>query len=247
MTAPESPRHNLLLGSLSVGTYKRLFPHLELVETNYGQVIYECGRVPNYVYFPTTCVVSKVNLIEDGTSSELALVGNEGFVGLGLLTGGGTMTHQAMVSRGGFSYRLRRQLFIHEFDHRSGHCNDPVFLQLLLRYVQAMITQIAQTAACNRHHSIYQQLSRWLLVNLDRQSSEELIVTQDHIASMLGVRRESVTEAAGKLQQKGLITYSRGHIRVLSRPGLESQVCECYNVVKTEYDRLLPIPADMAA
>jgi len=214
---------------------------------NYGQVIYEAGHALNYVYFPTTCVVSKVNSNLDGTSSELALVGHEGFVGLGLLMGGGTMTHQAIVSRRGHSYRLRKQLFMHEFDPHSGHCNDPAFLQLLLRYVQAMITQIAQTAACNRHHSIYQQLSRWLLVNLDRHSSNELLVTQDYIASMLGVRRESVTDAAGRLLQKGLISYSRGHIKVLSRPGLESQVCECYSVVKSEYERLMPIPIDMAA
>ncbi|WP_446811367.1 Crp/Fnr family transcriptional regulator [Methylomonas sp. 2BW1-5-20] len=247
MTTPENPRQNLLLGALPLDTYKRLLPHFELVHMNYGQVIYECGRALNYVYFPTTCVVSKVNFIENGTSSELALVGHEGFVGLGLLMGGGTMTHQAIVSREGYSYRLRKQLFIQEIDRHAGQCNDPVLLQLLLRYVQAMITQIAQTAACNRHHSIYQQLSRWLLVNLDRQSSNELIVTQDHIAAMLGVRRESVTDAAGKLLQKGLISYSRGHIKVLSRPGLESQVCECYNVVKTEYDRLAPILSDIAA
>jgi hypothetical protein len=157
------------------------------------------------------------------------------------------MTHQAIVSRSGYSYRLRKQFFMHEFDPHSGHCNDSVFLQLLLRYVQAMITQIAQNAACNRHHSIYQQLSRWLLVNLDKQTSNELTVTQDHIASMLGVRRESVTDAARKLMQKGLINYHRSHIEVLSRSGLESQVCECYHVVKSEYDRLIPILSDKAA
>lgn len=243
MAIQKRPGHNLLLGALPVETYIRLIPHLELIHMNYGQVLYESGRALNYVYFPTTCVVSKVNFTKDGTSSELALVGNEGFVGLGLLMGGGTITHQAAVSREGYSYRLRKQLFMYEFDHQPGHCNHRVLLQLLLRNVQAMITQIAQTAACNRHHSIYQQLSRWLLVNLDRQTSNELIVTQDHIANMLGVRRESVTEAARKLQQKGLIIYSRGHITVLSRPGLESQVCECYNVVKTEYDRLMPMAA----
>lgn len=247
MTTQESPGHNYLLGAIPVETYKRLCPHLELVFMNYGQVIYESGRALSYVYFPTTCVVSKVNFTEDGTSSELAQVGNEGFVGLGLIMGGGTMTHQAIVSREGSSYRLRKQIFMHEFDHQSGHCGDMVFLQLLLRSVQAMIAQIVQTAACNRHHSIYQQLSRWILVNLDRQASNELIVTQDHIARMLGVRRESVTAEAGRLLQKGLISYSRGHITVLNRPGLESQVCECYNVVKTEYYRLMPMPADMAA
>ncbi len=247
MTTPESPRHNLLLGALPMGTHKRLLPYLEVVYMGYGQIIYEAGHALNYIYFPTTSVVSIVYSNQDGTSSELALVGNEGFVGLGLLMGGGTMTHQAVVSRGGAGYQLRKKPFMQEFDYRSGCCNDTVFLQLLLRYVQAMITQIAQTAACNRHHSIYQQLSRWLLVNLDRQTSNELMVTQDHIASMLGVRRESVTDAAGKLLQKGLISYSRGHIKVLSRPGLESQVCECYQVVKTEFDRLMPILPDMAA
>jgi len=240
VTIQESPGHNLLLAALPVETFQRLIHHLELVHMNYGQVIYESGRALNYFYFPTSCVV-------DGTSSELAQVGNEGFVGLGLLMGGGTMTHQAIVSRKGYSYRLRKQLFMHDFDHQYGLCGDIMFLQLLLRSVQAMIAQIVQTAACNRHHSIYQQLSRWLLVNLDRQASNELIVTQDHIASMLGVRRESVTEAAGKLLQKGLISYSRGHINVLSRPGLEVQVCECYNVLKTEYNRLRPMPTDMAA
>lgn len=203
MTIPESPRHNLLLGALPVESYKRLLPYLELAYMDYGQVLYDSGRALNYVYFPTTCVVSKVSLNEDGTSSELAIVGNEGFVGLGLLMGGGTMPHQDIVNRGGYAYRLRKQFFKHEFNHNSGYCKDPFFLQLSLRYVHAMMTQIAQNAACNRYHTIYQQLSRWLLVNLDRQTSNELIVTHDHIASMLGVRRESVTEAVGKLLQKG--------------------------------------------
>jgi CRP-like cAMP-binding protein len=247
MTTPESPRNNLLLGALPMGTHKRLLPYLELIYMDYGRVIYDAGHALNYIYFPTTSVVSIVYSNQDGRSSELALVGNEGFVGLGLLMGGNTMTHQAVVSLGGVGYRLRKKQFMQEFDYHSGCCNDPVFLQLLLHYVQAMVTQISQTAACNRHHSIYQQVARWLLVNLDRQTSNELMVSQDHIVSMLGVRRESITEAAGKLQQKGLISYQRGHLRVLNRLELEGQVCECYNVVKTEYDRLMTILPDMVA
>ncbi|WP_446809206.1 Crp/Fnr family transcriptional regulator [Methylomonas sp. 2BW1-5-20] len=206
----------------------------------YGKVLYESGCELRYVYFPTTCIVSKVYWIEDGLSSELALVGSEGFVGLALFMGGGTMTHQAVVSRAGSSYRLRRSLFLQAINCHSGGDVDQTLFLLLLRYTQAMMTQITQTAACNRHHSIYQQLSRWILLNIDRQSSNELILTQDCIANRLGVRRESITAAAGKLQQKGFISYTRGHLSVLNRPGLESQVCECYKVVKTEFDRLLP-------
>ncbi|AMK78554.1 MULTISPECIES: Crp/Fnr family transcriptional regulator [Methylomonas] len=240
MTQLNSPCQNLLLGALPLETYKRLLPDLELIQMSYGEVIYMPGSELRYAYFPTTSLVSNIYIVEDGTSSELAIVGYEGFIGLGLFTGGRTMPHQAVVTRGGYGYRLRRQLFIKEFESGDESRTDRSLFQLLLRYIQALITQIAQTAACNRHHSIYQQLCRWLLLNLDRHSSNEMLVTHDQIANMLGVRRESITDAAGKLQQKGLISYSRGHINVLNRAGLETQVCECYQVIKTEFDRLIP-------
>jgi CRP-like cAMP-binding protein len=228
-------------------TYNYLLPYLEFIEMPYGKVIYDSGSDLRYVYFPTTCIVSKIYFIEAGSSSEFAMVGSEGIVGLGLFMGGESMTHQAVVSRAGGSYRLKRQYFMQALDCHSENCSDQTLLHLLLRYTQAMITQITQTAACNRHHSIYQQLSRWLLLNLDRQSSNVLIHTHEHIALRLGVRRESITEAAGKLQQKGLISYNRGQLNILNRPGLEAQVCECYAVVKNEFDRLLPIRVDIAA
>lgn len=245
MTKLDTPRQNLLLGGLSAETYERLLPDLELVQMPYGKVIYERGSELRYAYFPTTCIVSNVYTVENGTSSELAVVGNEGFIGLALFMGGRTMPHQAVVSREGYGYRLHRQLFIQEFESQHGSSNNRSLFNLLLRYIQALITQIAQTAACNRHHSIYQQLCRWLLLNLDRQTSNQIKVTQEYIANMLGVRRESVTEAARKLQQKGLISYSRGRLTVLDRPALEAQVCECYNVIKTEFDRLVPVFADV--
>ncbi|WP_445370824.1 Crp/Fnr family transcriptional regulator [Methylomonas sp. HW2-6] len=247
MTQSDSARQNLLLAAIPEDTCARLLSELELVQLNCGEVIHEPGRELRYAYFPTTCIVSNVYVDQDGTSSELAIVGNEGFIGLGLFTGGRTMPHQAVVSRTGYGYRLRRQLFIEEFGAAQGIGNDQSLFRWVLRYIQALMTQIAQTAACNRHHSIYQQLTRWLLLNLDRQSSNEMRVTHDHIANMLGVRRESVTDAAGKLQQKGLITYSRGHLAVLDRSGLEAQVCECYSVIKTEFDRLIPCLAAAAA
>lgn len=247
MTKPQSPPHNIILRTLPAETYQSLLPYLEMVQMPYGEVIYESGSELRYAYFPINSIVSKIYLTEDGASSELALVGSEGFVGLGLFMGGVTMTHQAVVSRAGSSYRLRRQHFLKAIECLAGNGVDQTLFHLLLRYTQALMTEITQTAACNRHHSIYQQLSRWLLQNLDRQSSNELILTQDLIAHRLGVRRESITEAAGKLHQKGLISYHRGHLRVLNRAGLEAQVCECYNVVKTEFDRLLPVSADIAA
>lgn len=234
------PKQNILLSALPPEFYSRLLPNLELVEMNYGQVIYESGYEADYAYFPCTCIISKVYLIEDGASSEVALIGNEGFVGLSMLLGGGTMIHQAIVTRAGSCYRLRRKLFLQEFDLHSKNITNLAQFHLLLRYVQAMITHITLTAACNRHHSIYQQLCRWTLMNLDRQASNDLTVTQEHIAHMLGVRRESITEAAGKLQQKGLIRYTRGQLKVMNRIGLEEEVCECYHVVKAETDRLSP-------
>jgi CRP-like cAMP-binding protein len=243
----ERSEYNMILRALPIDFYKRLLPNLEWVQLPYGEVIHESGCELRYAYFPTSCIVSKVYFIESGTSSELALVGSEGFVGLGLFMSGRTLSHQAIISRAGGCYRLRRQLFMQAFDCHSGNGDNQRLFHLLLRYTQAMITQIAQTAACNRHHSIYQQLSRWLLLNLDRQTSNELILTQEHIAHRLGVRRESITKAAGLLQEKGLISCYRGHLSVLNRSGVEDQVCECYKVVKAEFDRLLPISTDIAA
>jgi len=203
-----------------------------------GEVLYESGGELRHAYFPTTCIVSLLYVMENGSSAEIAVVGNEGLVGVALFMGGGTMPNRAVVQSAGHAYRLRGAFIKQEFD-RYG-----VLLRLLLRYTQALITQMAQTAVCNRHHSVDQQLCRWLLMSLDRLSSDELVMTQELIANMLGVRREGVTEAAGKLHRAGLIDYRRGHIKVLDRPGLEARVCECYQVVKTEFDRLLPsLPA----
>lgn len=247
MTKLNTPRQNLLLGALPVETYERLSSDLELVPMPCGKVLYESGSELRYAYFPTTCIVSNVYVVEDGRSSELAVVGHEGFIGLGIFMGGRTMPHQAVVSNAGYAYRIQRQLFINEFESRHGGDNDQSLFQLLLRYIQALITQIAQTAACNRHHSIYQQLCRWLLLNLDRQASNQILVTHDYLANMLGVRRESITDAAGKLQQKGLISYGRGRLSVLNRQGLEAQVCECYHVITAEFERLIPAFAEIAA
>ncbi|WGS88207.1 Crp/Fnr family transcriptional regulator [Methylomonas sp. UP202] len=240
MTTLNSQRINLLLGALPAQTYQRLATDLEPIQMPAGQVIYESGSELRYAYFPTTCIVSKIYVIADGASSELAIIGNEGFVGLSLLMGGRTMPHQAVVSTAGYGYRLRRQRFIEEIASAGRTLNDNSLLHLLLRYTQALMTQINQAAACNRHHSIHQQLCRWLLLTLDRQASNEMLATHDHIANMLGVRRESITDAAGKLQQKGLINYSRGRLVVLSRAGLEEQVCECYDVINAEFTRLIP-------
>ncbi|QXP84899.1 Crp/Fnr family transcriptional regulator [Methylococcus sp. Mc7] len=231
-----SPRQNHLLDTLPAAEYERLFPHLELVPMPLGEVLYESGDELLHAYFPTTCIVSMLYLMENGASSEIAVVGNEGIVGVALFMGGGTMPNRAIVQSAGDAYRLRGGLLMQEFN-RYG-----VLHHLLLRYTQALITQMAQTAVCNRHHSVDQQLCRWLLLSLDRLPGNELTMTQELIANMLGVRREGVSEAAGKLQRAGLIDYRRGHIAVLDRPGLEARVCECYRVVKTEFDRLLPPP-----
>jgi CRP-like cAMP-binding protein len=228
------PRQNHLLDALLVAEYDRLFPHLELVQMPLGEALYESGGRLQHVYFPTTSIVSLLYVMEDGASAEIAVVGNEGILGISLFMGGETTPSRAVVQSAGYGYRLKAQLLKQEFN-RAG----PV-LRLLLRYTQALITQMAQTAVCNRHHSVEQQLCRWLLLSLDRLSADELTMTQELIANMLGVRREGVTEAAGKLQRAGLIHYSRGHIKVLDRPRLEARVCECYQVVKTEFDRLLP-------
>jgi CRP-like cAMP-binding protein len=232
--ADATPRQNHLLDALPEPEFQRLAPHLELVKMPLGEALYESGGKLQYVYVPTTCIVSLLYVMEDGASAEIAVVGNEGILGISLFMGGDTTPSRAVVQSAGFGYRLKAQLLKDEFN-RAGP-----LLRLLLRYTQALITQMAQTAVCNRHHSVEQQLCRWLLLSLDRLSSDELTMTQELIADMLGVRREGVTESAGKLQRAGLIIYSRGHIKVLNRPGLEKRVCECYQVVKTEFDRLLP-------
>lgn len=226
--------HNHLLAALPRAQWLQWEPDLELVELALGQVVYESGRVMSHVYFPTTAIVSLLYVLESGASAEIAVVGNEGIVGVSLFMGGGSTPSRAVVQSAGHGYRLRAGAMQAEFD-RGG----PV-LHLLLRYTQALITQMAQTAVCNRHHSLDQQLCRWLLLSLDRLHSKELVMTQELISNMLGVRREGVTEAALKLQKAGLIRYARGHITVLDRAGLEHRSCECYAVVKKEYDRLLP-------
>ena len=234
MSLSHDPRQNHLLDALLITEYDRLSPKLELVTLPLGEVLYESGGVLNYVYFPIDSIISMLYVMEDGASAEIAVVGNEGILGISIFMGGETTPSRAVVQSAGHAYRLKAQILKDEFN-RAG----PV-MRLLLRYTQALITQMSQTAVCNRHHSVEQQLCRWLLLSLDRLTSDELSMTQELIANMLGVRREGVTEAAGKLQRAGLIDYSRGRIKVLNRPGLENRVCECYQVVKTEFDRLLP-------
>lgn len=228
------PRQNHLLAALPAEEYARISPHLELVPMPLGHVLYESGSELRNVYFPTTSIVSLLYVMLDGASAEIAVVGNDGLIGVALFMGGETMPNRAVVQSAGHAYRLRGQLLKNEF-HRSNCLQN-----LLLRYTQALLTMMAQTAVCNRHHSLDQQLCRWLLMSLDRLTTDKLIMTQELIANMLGVRREGVTEAAGKLQKAGLIKYSRGHITVLDRAGLEARVCECYTVVKCEFGRLLP-------
>lgn len=228
------PRSNHLLAALPDDEWERWHPHLEPIDMPLGKVLYESGIRLSHVYFPVTSIVSLLYVMENGASAEIAVVGKEGLVGVSLFMGGESTTSRAVVQSAGMGYRLKSQLLMLEFN-RAG----PV-LHLLLRYTQALITQMAQTSVCNRHHSLDQQLCRWLLLSLDRLPTNELVMTQELIASMLGVRREGVTEAAGRLQQCGLISYRRGHITVLDRTGLEQRTCECYAVVKAEYGRLLP-------
>jgi CRP-like cAMP-binding protein len=228
------PCQNHLLEALPAEERKRIFPMLELVPMPLGHTVCEPGVPMRHVYFPTTCIVSLLYVMEDGASAEIAVVGNEGIVGVSLFMGGETTTSRAVVQSAGHAYRLQGQLLKDAF-FRAGPMQ-----RLLLRYTQALLTQMAQTAVCNRHHSVDQQLCRWLLLSLDRLPSNELTMTQELIANMLGVRREGVTEAAGNLQHAGLIEYHRGRITVVDRPGLEARVCECYEVVKKEFDRLLP-------
>jgi len=228
------PRENQLLAALPDKQWARWSSHLEPVELPLGSVIYESGGALTHVYFPTTAIVSLLYVMEDGGSAEIAVVGYEGLVGISLFMGGETTPSRAVVQSAGAGFRIKASLVMEEFNLAG-----PV-LHLLLRYTQALITQMAQTAVCNRHHSLDQQLCRWLLLSLDRLRTNELVMTQELIANMLGVRREGVTEAAGRLDRAGLIGYQRGRITVLDRAGLERRTCECYAVVKKEYDRLLP-------
>lgn len=234
MHESHQPQQNHLLAALSAEVRQRLFAHLELVPLPLGKVLYESGDTMRHVYFPTDSIISLIYVMESGASAEISVVGNEGLVGIALFMGGESTPSRAVVQSGGHAFRLKGPLLKAEFD-RHGE-----LLVLMLRYTQALITQMAQTAVCNRHHSIDQQLCRWLLLSLDRLPSNQLTMTQELIANMLGVRREGVTEAAGKLQRQGVIEYSRGHITVLDRHKLEQVSCECYAVVKKETDRLLP-------
>jgi CRP-like cAMP-binding protein len=231
--APD-PSENQVLAYLPEDERVRLFPHLDLASMSSGAVLYESGDTLQHIYFPTNCIVSLLYVLENGASAEIAVVGREGAIGVSLFMGGETTPSRAVVQSEGFAYRLSGKRLKEEFS-RHGK-----LLHVLLRYTQALITQMAQTAVCNRHHTVEQQLCRWLLLSLDRLSTNELKITQELIANMLGVRREGVTEAAGKLQKLGVIRYSRGRIKVLDRTKLELLSCECYAVVKRETDRLLP-------
>lgn len=233
MSPLNSPNQNHLLAALSAAEFERLTAHLQLVPMPLGEILYESSAKQSHAYFPTTAIVSMHYVTESGASSEFAGVGLEGMVGVSLFMGGNTTPSAAVVQTAGHAYRLERSVLLSEFE-RGG-----ALQKLLLRYTQALMTQMSQVAVCNRHHSVEQQLCRWLLCTLDRIPSGELVMTQELVATMLGVRREGVTEAAGKLQQANYIRYRRGHISVLDRAGLESRACECYAVVKTEFGRLL--------
>jgi len=229
-----SPKDNRLLAVLPDSTYDALLPSLEPLSMPLGLSLYESGGEQGYVYFPTTAIVSLLYVLADGASAEIAVTGNEGLVGISLFMGGETTTSRAVVQSAGLGYRLRASVMKREFE-RGGELQ-----HLLLRFTQALITQMTQTAVCNRHHAVDQQLCRWLLLSLDRLAGSELVMTQELMANMLGVQRAGVSEAAGKLQSEGLIRYNRGKISVIDRPRLETRVCECYRAVKKEYDRLLP-------
>ena len=233
MAVLHDPNQNYLLAAMVDAEFDRLAPHLELIPMLLGDVLYESGGKLQHVYFPTTSIVSLQYELENGASSEIAGVGNEGLLGISLFMGGNTTLSRAVIQTGGHGYRLRSQILMDEFN-RAGP-----LMRLLLRYTQALITQMSQTAICNRHHSMDQQLCRWLLLTLDRVTRNDLTITQEQIANMLGVRREGITEAAGKLQDAGLIRCRRGQITLVNRAGLENAVCECYGVVKKEFARLL--------
>ena len=224
---------NKILASLPREDYERILPHLSPVAFKLGEVVYESGARMEHIYFPTTAIISLLYVMENGSSAEMGVAGNEGVVGVALFMGGGTMPNRAVVQSAGGAVKMRARVLQEEFARGSA------FQRLLLRYTQALLTQMSQTAVCNRLHAIEQQLCRWLLLSHDRLDSDELVMTQELIANMLGVRREGVTAAAGRLQEQGLISYVRGRLHILDRPGLEAAVCECYKVVKDEYDRLL--------
>jgi len=234
MPARNNANQNRLVAALPTAEFARLAPHLELVSLPLGESLCEPGDQLRHAYFPTTAIVSLLYILESGSSTEIASVGNEGMLGIALYLGGDTTVSSAIVQTAGYGYRLSGRVLQAEFDHCA------MLFRLLLRYTQALATQIAQAAVCNRHHSIEQQLCRLLLTTLDRMSSNELIMTQELLAGILGVRREGITEAAGKLQGAGIIRYSRGHIAVIDRSVLETHACECYAVVKKEISRLLP-------
>ena len=234
MSSPHTPKQNHILAALPAADYSRLLPDLELIPMPLGWAVYESGSEMGYIYFPTTSIVSMLYVMENGSSAEIAIIGNEGLVGISLFMGGETTPSRAVVQSAGYGYRLKAGVIKREFAMGGA------LQHLALRYTQALITQMSQTAVCNRHHSLDQQLCRWLLLSLDRLSGDELVMTQELIANMLGVRREGVTEAAQHLQQAGIIRYTRGHIKLLDRTKLEKRVCECYAVVKKEFDRLLP-------
>jgi CRP-like cAMP-binding protein len=231
---PPNPRQNHLLAALPEDVYAQILSSLERVSLPLGETISEAGGVSNYVYFPTTAIVSLLNVLENGSTAEIAVVGREGVVGIVFFMGGASMLSRALVQSEGYAYRMRGDVLKRVFE------SDPAMQHLFMRYIMALLAQMAQTAVCNRHHCIDQQLCRWLLLSIDRLSGNVLNMTQELIADMLGVRREGVTEAAGKLQDAGLISYSRGCLTVLDRQGLEARVCECYKVVKEEFIRLLP-------
>lgn len=234
MPPTHDSRQNHILAALPESEFSRIFSHLELTFMPLGHALSESGLQMRHVYFPTTAIISRLYVMENGASAEISMIGNDGLAGIFLFMGGETMPSQVVVQSPGHAYRMRNQVLMEEFERGEQ------LQHLLLRYTQAVLTQIAQTAVCNRHHSLRQQLCRWLLMRLDRLSSNEVVVTQEQIGHMLGVRREGITEAAGILQKAGLIKYHRGHIIVLDRAGLEAQVCECYTVVRNESDRLLP-------
>ncbi|WP_372588201.1 Crp/Fnr family transcriptional regulator [Acidovorax sp. BLS4] len=230
---PDDVSSNGILHAMAADDLQRWLPLIDVLELPLGQVLYESGAAVRHIYFPATAIVSLLYVMEDGSSAEIAVVGREGVVGISLFMGGGSILSRAVVQSAGRAFRIRA-------DRIRGDVANPAILPLLLRYIQALITQMSQTAVCNRHHMLDQQLCRWLLLSLDRLEGSTLVMTQELIAGMLGVRREGVTEAAMKLQKAGLIRYSRGRIEVLDRPALEQRSCECYAVVKREYDRLLP-------
>jgi CRP-like cAMP-binding protein len=234
MPEGHDPSENHILEALPAQVRERVFSHLELVELPLGTVLYESGATQKHIYFPTDCIISLLYVMQDGSSAEIAVVGNDGAIGISLFMGGETTPSRAIVQSAGCAYRLTRRRLKTEFRRHAD------LLHVLLRYTQALITQMAQTAVCNRHHSVDQQLCRWLLLSLDRLQSNQLVMTQELIANMLGVRREGVTAAAGRLQEQRVIRYRRGRITVLDRPKLEELCCECYAVVRRETDRLLP-------